>query len=297
MSLSWGPVGMLVSWVAGTSERARSDRRVVATARTLSGPTTVVDVHDANGRPVRVLEVRDTWQSATYLDEGWCDLVFPYHRVFADCLEGASAEHPVRSALMLGGGGYAFPKWLVSHHPDVRVDVCELDPAVTALAKRYFLLDRLETLLGSGLEERLVCHEGDARAFLEGGEGLPTYDVILNDCFSGEEPPLALASLEGAYWIRGRLSPGGLYLSNVVAALEGRRSTFLRNVCRTLSEEFAHVYVVPCGADEPAVEDNNVVVATDGDWCPEGAWDLSPRPSGRIIMDPVPGPSPEPARR
>ncbi|MBM6988046.1 MAG: hypothetical protein I3I99_00355, partial [Olsenella umbonata] len=72
-----------VDWLESAGERLLRDRVVVASADTMFGPTQVVDVHDASGAPVRVLEVDGTWQSATYLDDSWCELVFPYHRLFA----------------------------------------------------------------------------------------------------------------------------------------------------------------------------------------------------------------------
>lgn len=122
-----------VDWLESAGERLLRDRVVVASADTMFGPTQVVDVHDASGAPVRVLEVDGTWQSATYLDDSWCELVFPYHRLFAHAME-AMARQP-RRVLMLGGGGYAFPKYLVAHDPDVRVDVVEVDPAVSRLAR------------------------------------------------------------------------------------------------------------------------------------------------------------------
>lgn len=38
-----------------------------------------------------------------------------------------------------------------------------------------------------------------------------------------------------------------------------------------LETAFAHVWVIPCSPDSPTCEDNNVIVATDAAWVPEGA--------------------------
>lgn len=272
------PQDALVAWLAAMAERLAGDRKVVASARTMFGRARVVDMHDSDGVPVRVLEVSGTWQSATYLDEGWAELVFPYHRLFADAIGELGIASP--RALMLGGGGYAFPKYLVAHNEAATVDVVEVDPAVSELARRYFLLDRL----GEGTS-RLRTYNEDARAFLESGRGRAAYDVIANDCFGARVPASGLATVEATRAIAARLVPGGVYLSNVVSALEGRHSQLLRDVCATLATTFAHVCVIPCSPDDPDLEDNNVVVATNADALAIPTWEPSGRPLGRVLRD------------
>lgn len=272
----------LVDWLGNAGARLLHDRVVVASADTMFGPTQVVDVHDASGAPVRVLEVDGTWQSATYLDDSWCELVFPYHRLFARAM-GAMGRRPQR-VLMLGGGGYAFPKYLVAHDPDARADVVEVDPAVSRLARDYFLLGRLDQM-SPGSSSRIRTFNTDGRAFLDGDAGLPRYDVVANDCFGALLPTRSLATLEGARAARGRLARDGIYVANVVSALEGERSRLLRDVTRTLGEVFSHVYVIPCSTDEPDVEDNNVVVASDAPLELEGVLEPSPEPAGAVLRD------------
>ncbi|MBR3258703.1 MAG: hypothetical protein IKF96_06895, partial [Eggerthellaceae bacterium] len=107
----------------------------------------VYAIHYRDGEPpVRVMEVDGAFQSATYLAEGReYDPVFDYFRAY-DCLyeaqDTAGNPAPCANLLMLGGGGYAWPKHVVAHHPESRIDVVELDPTVTAVAGRYFFLDR-----------------------------------------------------------------------------------------------------------------------------------------------------------
>lgn len=272
------PQDALVAWLAAMAERLAGDRKVVASARTMFGRARVVDTHDSDGVPVRVLEVAGTWQSATYLDEGWSELVFPYHRLFAEAMAelGLCSPH----ALMLGGGGYAFPKWLVTHDGAATVDVVEVDPAVSDIARRYFLLDRL-----GASASRMRTFNGDARAFLESDKGRASYDVIANDCFGAQVPTAGLATAEGVAAIAARLAPGGAYLSNVVSTLEGRRSQPLRDVCATLATAFRRVCVIPCSPDDPDLEDNNVVVATNAGTLAIPTWEPSGRPLGRVLAD------------
>jgi spermidine synthase len=98
-------------------------------------------------------------------------------------------------------------------------------------------------------------------------------------------PASGLATVEATRAIAARLAPVGIYLSNVVSALEGRRSQPLRDVCATLATTFAHVCVIPCSPDDPDLEDNNVVVATNANALPIPTWEPSGRPLGRVLRD------------
>lgn len=230
------------------------------------GPLDVYDRTWEDGRPVRVLATGRILQSATYLDEGWADPVFEYYVLYDLMFEGS---RPIRHVLMLGGGGYGYPKYLLHNHPTIRLDVVEVDPTMTRLAERYFGLDRLEREVGRAPEGRLRLVTDDARRFL--GQDGRRYDAILNDCFSGDVPAPSLTTLEAARAVHDRLAPGGMFLSNVVSALEGPRGVLLRSLVRTYSQVFAHVYVVPCRRNPADAPDNNMLVATDVPFACPGA--------------------------
>lgn len=235
--------------------------RVVARyPQSMFGPIRILDTHDADGLPVRILEVAGSWQSATYLDDGWRELVFPYHRLYDRALVAANATDDI---LMLGGGACAYPKYAISHHPEASVDVVELDPLALELARRHFFLDRFEERYRAQSDGRLRLHQADALGFLRSADH--RYGAILNDCFQAEEPLASLSTPEAVDLIRARLRPGGLYLINVVSALEGPGSSPLAELCLLLERRFARTLVLPCGADDPDLPDNNVVVATDAE--------------------------------
>lgn len=241
--------------------------------RTKFGPALIFTVEGDDGERVRVLNVGGMYQSAAFLDDDRCyDLVFAYTLLYDKMFE---AGVDVRNVLMIGGGGYSYPKHLISSHPEVRMDVVEVDPAITSLASRYFFLDRLIEEFETEKDDRLGLVCADGRAFLDERAGQARYDAILNDSFSGKEPVASLASVEAARSIHGCLTPGGLYLTNVVSALEGEGSGFIHAVVATLGEVFAHVYVIPCGRDELADRDNNMVIATDSACTFADAYDTS----------------------
>ncbi len=164
----------------------------------------------------------------------------------------------------------SFPTAAIAHHDDVSVDVVELDAEVIRIAREHFALGRLEELTHAQRDGRLRIVQGDARSFLEDADA--RWDAILNDCFSAEEPLESLMTAEAA-------------LTNVVSALEGPRSQPVRDVVAALEGHFAHVRVLPCGADEPTLPDNNVVVAFDHDCELAPTWELSDAPAPRMRHD------------
>ena len=239
---------------------------------TEAGWTSVHDDRLVMGERIRVLEVAGAYQSATYLDERWADLVFPYHQLFEHGFDDwTGSDRPVAAAV-LGGGGYALPKHLVAHHPELsRIDVVEIDPAIERIAHRYFFLDRLEQRYHAQSDGRLCLHIADAYQWLE--ETNHTYDLIFNDCFFGLDPDAELMAAQGAWLVHSRLTPGGIYLANVVSALEGPDAEPLYATIDALGKFFRYIWVYPCSPDAPGARDNNMVLASDLPHRHPRAWD------------------------
>ncbi|OFK23398.1 spermidine synthase [Olsenella sp. HMSC062G07] len=258
----------------------------------LFGELRVCNTCDAGGRPVRLLLVDGSWQSATYVGDPWPELVFSYHKTF--CMAFAQELPAQIRCLMLGGGGYGFPSYLLCRRSDVWLDVVEADPVVIDLARRHFGLDRVERMLareaGPSRLRSLIC---DARDFLELGapdDPQVRYDLIFNDCFARDSTPASLLTREAALLLRARLRPGGAYLANVVSALEGPRSQLVRDVRCTLLTAFERVWVIPCEAGDRRREDNLVVVASDAPLLLGETYDLDGpgsfrAPEGRVLFD------------
>lgn len=218
-------------------------------------------VRDFDGEPVRVLQIGGVYQSATYLDERRMEPVFSYYRAFDHAFTLRPDTHRV---LMIGGGGYAWPKHVLATRDDVSLDVVEIDASVTEAARRWFFLD--EAMAAHPDRCRLIT--GDGRAVLEAGvvSAGESYDAIVLDAFEGAEPVRALATVEAARAVRANLAPDGLALANVVSAEAGADIEFLRDIVASFAEVFAYVHVIPCEDDPFAVEDNYLLVATDAEW-------------------------------
>lgn len=226
-----------------------------------------------DGRDLRVLDVDGTLQSAMYLDEEhWCDPPFPYLAQFDSVFDRDPAP---RDLCMLGGGGYAYPKHVLAHHRDARIDVVEVDPAVTSLAFEHFWLNEArERFCGTGPgSDRLGLICSDAVTHLRDGAATGRrYDAILNDCFAAGLPDTGLTTQEAARLVHLSLTPCGVYATNAICALEGPGAKALFDLVGNLGSCFEHVLAIPSTRvplDEP---DNTIVLATDdAGFCPPGS--------------------------
>jgi spermidine synthase len=169
-------------------------------------------------------------QSAMFLDDA-TDLVVAYTR-FYRLVE--YYQPAMSNMLVLGGGGYSFPKYALKHYPNVKVDVVELDPGITELARKHFALAD---------DSRLKVIEEDARTFLWSLQKSSTrYDVILCDVFTSHYSiPFHMVTREAATLMKEALSPQGVILVNVLASLEGHSSRFYKALYATYSEVFDHI--------------------------------------------------------
>lgn len=240
----------------------KSDTHFVKTS---AGIARIHTIEDEQGNPVRVLEQNGAYESATYLDKNYPVPVFAYQQAFDHIFEATlfDSSFANNQVLMIGGGGYAWPKHVLSTKPDLYLDVVELDQSVTDIAKKWFYLDQL-------LEE--LPHEADKLGLItaDGRNYLKTthkqYTAIINDTFSGKDPVLSLATIEAMRLVKLRLVPGGIYATNVVSQDEGEDITFLRHVVTTLDEVFNQVVIIPCEDTDFGLEDNYLVIATDAEY-------------------------------
>lgn len=241
--------------------------RGVSVKRTKFGLALLFDTADADGTPVRMLNVNGTFQSACYLSEDlWSELVCAYHRTSADVV----AELPrLRRVAVIGGGGFSFPKWIVTHSRRIHVDAVEIDPAIIDIARESFSLARAEELFPGRLN--VVCADGWEWL----GAQTESFDLLINDAFSGKHPLGPLATNEGAALIHAHLDPAGTYLANVRAPLEGRGSESLHRTLAAFAQEFAYIWLIPEAPDEPGVLGNNTLVASDADLAAQGCHALA----------------------
>ena len=221
----------------------------------------VFNRYNENNELIRSFTMDSGHESAAYVDEDrWNELVFKYTQMY-DLMFDSSKE--IKDTLLIGGAGYSYPKHYISKFPDKSMDVVEIDPMVTEIAKKYFYLDKLIEEYKTEETGRLKLITEDGRTYLNRNE--KKYDAILNDAFSDTTPVATLTTIEAVKNIKKSLNENGLYLTNIISSLEGENSKFIKAEVKTLKEVFLNVYVIPCTSKENyEMTQNIIVVATDG---------------------------------
>src|SRR5262249_43038878 len=93
-----------------------------------------------------------------------------------------------QNVLIVGLGGGTLPTALAELYPNAHIDVVEIDPAVTAIAQRYFDF-------APGPNMRVF--EQDARVWTKRAATRPLrYDLIMLDAFNGDYIPEHLMTRE-----------------------------------------------------------------------------------------------------
>jgi spermidine synthase len=177
-------------------------------------------------------------------------LYYPYEQTYAQALAAVKQPGSTIDALLLGGGGFVFPRYVQATYRG-GIDVVEIDPAVVRVARSH---------LGLADSSRMRIHEEDARRFLAAVPAHRSFDVVLGDTFNDYSVPFQLATREFNDLLARQLKEDGLYVMNVVDA---ERNDFLRSVVRTLRETFPFVTVLRSPGTWPpdASRQTTVVVA------------------------------------
>lgn len=185
-------------------------------------------------------------QSAIFTDSD--ELVFEYTK-FYHLVRVARPDF--KRSLMIGGAGYSFPKEYLSVYPQATLDVVEIDPAMTAIAREHFRLKD---------DPRLSIFHEDGRAFLNRAE-TGAYDTLMMDAFGSLfSVPFQLTTREAVEQIHRVLNDRGVVVFNLGSAIEGPASSFLQAEFRTYQEIFPHVYLFKVRPERPATDLQNLIV-------------------------------------
>jgi spermidine synthase len=219
-------------------------------------------------QPVRIMEIDRMLSSAMYLNSP--DLVFEYTRLYR---LAAHFSPGLRRTLLLGGAGYSYPKDFLRTHPEGSMDVVEIDPKVTELARQYFNLPN---------DPRLRIIHADGRTYLNRNQ--ERYDAIFLDAFSSLYAiPFHLTTREAARQINASLTDEGVVLTNVISAVEGEKAAFLEALTATYRSEFRQVAIFPLRPESPTQPQNVLLVATNRE-APLSFTSTNPEYAGYLRM-------------
>jgi spermidine synthase len=207
------------------------------------------------GKEIKILKINDERSSAVFPDND--ELVFDYLKYYH---LAAHFNPGFSKALMIGGSAYTYPLDYLKKYPHAIIDVVEIDPQLTELAKIHF-----------GLKEhpRLnIIHE-DGRTFLNRNH--KKYDVIFMDAFRSQfTVPFQLTTRECIAQQYESLNNGGLVIANIIATLDGISDDYLQAQALTYADVFRQVIFF--AVDDPENEklfQNIMIVALKDATTPE----------------------------
>lgn len=213
------------------------------------------DIDKYTNKEIRILDLGKADHSAMFLTDD--DLVFEYTKFYR--LSG-HFNPKIKDALAIGGGAYSYPKDFLKQFPEANLDVVELDPGLTEIAKKYFRLKD---------NDRLNIYNEDGRTFLN--RNTKKYDVIFGDAFrSFYSIPYQLTTIEAVRKMHDSLKNDGIALVNIISSLDGETGKFLRAEYKTFKEVFPLVYIFPVKHPEnPMTVQNIILVALKSKEKPE----------------------------
>jgi spermidine synthase len=188
----------------------------------------------------RLLSLDSTQEGGMNPETG--ELILPYQEYWKLALLREPAE--ITSALFIGAGAFGMPENVSRDFPKAAVDVVEIDPEVIDVGRKFFKLDE---------HPRVTAHAADARRFLHLA-GERKWDMIFGDAYNGRHAiPSHLATREFFQMVADHLEPRGVYVMNIISAVNGRKSDLTGGMIATLRQVFPSVEVFAVGGrrDEP----------------------------------------------
>jgi predicted membrane-bound spermidine synthase len=204
-------------------------------------------VDDASGRPIRALAIDPYFiQSKMYLDSD--ELASEYAKYYHLVRHFKPDFH---RTLLIGGAGYSFPKDFLKTYPGKQIEVVEIDPQMTEIAKKYFNLRENPNLK--------IFHE-DGRIFLNRSES-EKYDAVFLDAFSSLfSVPFHLTTTEAVAEISRVLKPDGVVIFNVGGAIKGKSSGFLNAEINTYRQIFPQVLLFKVRPERADTDVQNFII-------------------------------------
>ncbi len=230
--------GLIAGVVGGTSERPP----LIGMIHERESFYHHISVYDEGEAPHkrRTLALDSTQEGGMNPDTG--ELILPYQEYWKLALLREPAE--VSSALFIGAGAFGMPENVSRDFPKAAVDVVEIDPQVIEVGRKYFKLDEYP---------RVNAHADDARRFLRQA-GNQKWDLIFGDAYNGRHAiPSHLATREFFQLVADHLEPKGVYVMNIIAAVNGPKADLTAGMVATLRQVFPSVEAFGVGyrKDEP----------------------------------------------
>ena len=191
-----------------------------------------IRIHESyeNGKKVKRLSIDNSHSSVMYVNND--GLFFLYTKYF----DLSKHFNPTfKKVVMIWGAAYSYPKHLLEKYKSATIDVVEIDPKLTYLAKKYF---------NHKDNSRMRIFHEDARIFVN--KKREKYDVLIIDAFKSKYAiPYHLTTKEAIQKYYDILSDDWVVLINIISSIEGEKWEFLRAEYATYKSIFPQVYLFP----------------------------------------------------
>jgi SAM-dependent methyltransferase len=194
-----------------------------------------------------------------YLDGD--DPVFEYSRYY-HLVAHFKPDH--KRTLMVGGAGYTYPREYLRTYPEARMDVVEIDPQMTEIARKFFRLQD---------DSRLTITHQDGRTFLNSAPS-GQYDAVLMDAFTSLfSVPYQLTTIEAVQQIDRVLTADGVVIFNLGSAIRGPGSYFLQAEFASYKQVFPYGFLFKVNPDRTDDDLQNLIIVAAkserGHSCPQ----------------------------
>lgn len=224
---------MIISWAISDISNYISEKKWFIDIDTAYNRIWIYNwVHPKEKKLVKIMGVNNENHSSMFLDSN--ELVNEYTKYY-HLIKYFNPDF--KKALMIWGAGYSFPKDFLLKYKNSTLDVIEIDPMITELAKKYFKLKE---------NSKLTIYHEDARVYLN--KTKEKYDVIFWDAFSSHYSlPYQLTTKEAVQKKYDILRNNGVVILNIISAIEGEKANFLKAEYATYKNIFSQVYLFPVG--------------------------------------------------
>ncbi|MHC4631157.1 MAG: fused MFS/spermidine synthase [Planctomycetota bacterium] len=193
-----------------------------------------IAVKSISKNPDRRVFMQDKLKHSDMVMGDILDLKYSYAQIYAAVTHLLSQDKSKLSVLVIGGGGYVFPRYIEEVWPGSRIDVVEIDPGVTEAAMQAF---------GLKPDTPINTFTMDARVYVNQLLGQKTrYDFIYEDALSDYSIPYQLTTKEFNDKIARILTDSGVYMIELIDIYDS--GLFIGAFVNTLEQTFSHVYVV-----------------------------------------------------
>jgi spermidine synthase len=258
MAIGTGPANWCQAAGVALALREEPDPTLVYRDET---PYCCVSVKRLSKKPDKRVFVQDKLVHSKIVMGNITNLQYFYTKIYAAITHGLSTDKERLSVMVIGGGGYVYPRYVEKMWPGSLIEVVEIDSGVTKAAIRAFGLEpntaiKTVTMDGRNYVEQLLHQQRRT-------DKKRLYDFIYGDAINDYSVPYQLVTKEFNDRISNILTDDGVYMVTLIDIYDYGR--FLGSMINTLEQTFSNVYVLTEGRMPKWARNTFVVIAAKRD--------------------------------